>query len=188
MARFMASASVISNAVVGESARWGDARKTGVPAGQIGTGVTFTRDEWWRPEIDKMTTNFFQHLTADNVARLRAGNLYPTVGAPKFSQFGGAVPAGFNLAITHTNAGGTIFYTTDGSDPRVYGSGGVAPGAAAYSTPFPINSPTFVRSRVLYNGVWSAIVETVFYPPQDLSRLALTEIMYNPARGGRCVR
>jgi hypothetical protein len=182
--RFLASASVIINAVVGESARWGDARKTGVPAGQIGTGVTFTRDEWWRPEIDKMTTNFFQHLTADNVARLRAGNLYPAVGAPNFSQFGGGVPAGFNLSITHSNAGGTIFYTIDGSDPRVYGSGAVASSAVTYSVPVPINAPTFVRARVLYNSVWSALVETTFYPPQDLSRLALTEIMYNPPSVG----
>ena len=31
---------------------------------------------------------------------------------------------------------------------------------------------------------WSALVDTTFYPPQDLSKLALTEIMYNPpARG-----
>src|SRR6185503_11370563 len=104
--RFLASASVISNAVVGESARWGDARKTGVPAGQIGTGVTFTRDEWWRPEIDKLATQFFPRLTFDNVARFRAGSLYPALGAPIFNQFGGAVNNGFSLTITHTNPAG----------------------------------------------------------------------------------
>jgi hypothetical protein len=180
VARLLGPAAIIRDALVGESARWGDARKTGVPAGQIGTGQTFTRDEWWQPEIDKLTTNFFQKLTADNVARFRAGNLYPAIAAPAFNQFGGAVPAGFGLAITHTNTGGVIYFTTDGTDPRTYGSGAVAPGAVAYAAPVVINAPTVARARVLSGGQWSALVEATFYPPQDLSRLALTEIMYNP--------
>jgi hypothetical protein len=180
VARLLGPAALIRDALIGESARWGDARSNGVPAGQIGTGKTFTRDEWWQPEIDKLATNFFQKLTADNVARFRAGNLYPATAAPVFNQFGGGVPAGFGLAITHTNAAGVIYFTTDGTDPRAYGSGAVAPGAQAYSTPVVLNSPTLARARVLNGGQWSALVEAAFYPPQDLSRLALTEIMYNP--------
>ncbi|MEY2408774.1 MAG: hypothetical protein QOF48_1444, partial [Verrucomicrobiota bacterium] len=113
VARLLEKAAIIRNGVVAESARWGDARKTGVPAGQVGTGVTFTRDEWWQPEIDKLTTNFFQKLTANNVARFQAGSLYPLVGAPSFSQFGGGVPAGFGLAMSHTNASGVLYFTTD---------------------------------------------------------------------------
>ena len=180
VSRFLASASVISNAVVGESARWGDARKVGVPAGQTGTGQTFTRDEWWKPEIDKTTTNFFQHLTADNVARFRAGNLYPLLGAPNFNQFGGAVSNGFAIVMTHTNTSGTIYFSSDQSDPRVYGSGAVAATAQAYSMPIPVNTPTLVRARVFDGANWSALVEAVFFPPQDFSKLALTEIMYHP--------
>jgi hypothetical protein len=180
VARLLGPASIIREAVIGESARWGDARSNGVPAGQIGTGKTFTRDEWWQPEIDKLTTNFFQRLTADNVARFRTGQLYPAIAAPVFNQFGGAVPAGFGLAITHTNAGGVIYFTTDGTDPRTYGTGAVAPGAQAYGVPVVLNSPTVVRARVFTGGQWSALVDATFYPPQDLSRLALTEIMYNP--------
>ena len=180
VARLLAPAAIIRDALVGESARWGDARKTGVPAGQIGTGVTFTRDEWWQPEIDKLATNFFQKLTADNVARFRAGNLYPSIAAPAFNQFGGNVSNGFALAMIHTNASGVIYFTTDGSDPRVYGSGAVAPGAQSFVAPISINTPTMVRARVLQGASWSALVEALFNPPQDLSKLALTEIMYNP--------
>jgi hypothetical protein len=180
VARLLEPAAVIRDALVGESARWGDARKTGVPAGQIGTGVTFTRDEWWQPEIDKQTTNFFQHLTADNIVRLRAAGLYPQLNAPVFSQFGGAVSNGFALTITHTNISGTIYFTTDGTDPRAYGSGAVAAGAQAFALPVAINAPTVVRARVLNGSSWSALVEAVFYPPQDFSKLALTELMYNP--------
>lgn len=184
-ARLLAASTGMSNAIVGESARWGDARKIGVPAGQIGTSNTFTRNEWWRPELDKTLTNFFQKLTADNVARFQVGNLYPLVGAPIFSQFGGAVSNGFALTLTHTNAAGTIYFTTDGSDPRVYGSGAVAGGAQSFSLPIPINSPTVVRARVLNGATWSALAEAVFYPPQDFSKLALTELMYNPPKIGQ---
>ena len=41
-----------------------------------------------------------------------------------------------------------------------------------------------LRSRVNVSGGWSAIVEAQFYPPQDLSKLQLSEIMYNPPRFG----
>lgn len=183
VARLLAKAAVIRDALVGESARWGDAREFTIGANP-GTGQTFTRDEWWQPEIDKLTTNFFLKLTADNVARFRAGQLYPSLNAPSFSQLGGAVPAGFHLAMTHSNASGTLFFTVDGSDPRVYGTGAVAPAAQAFSEAVAINAPTRVRARVFNAGQWSAIIDATFYPPQDLSGLALTEIMYNPPAFG----
>jgi hypothetical protein len=183
VARFAGLAAAITNAINGESARWGDAREFTIGANP-GTGVTFTRDEWWVPELQKMWTNFFQTLTEDNIARLRAAALYPTTQAPIFSQFGGGIPAGFGLVITHPNASGIIYYTTDGTDPRAYGTGAVAPGAQSYSSPVVINATTLIRARVLRSGVWSAIVEAVFFPPQDLSKLSLTEIMYNPPAMG----
>ena len=184
VARLLAKAAVIRDAVVGESARWGDARKFPTPGNTFGTGQTFTRDEWWQPEIDKLATNFFQTLTPDNIARFRAGSLYPNLNAPVLSQFGGAVPAGFHLAMTHSNAAGTIFFTTDGTDPRTYGTGAVAASAQAFSESVPINTPTRVRARVFNAGQWSAVVDTMFFPPQDLAGLALTEIMYNPPAFG----
>lgn len=185
IARLLAPAAIIRDALVGESARWGDARKTALPNNQqVGTGVTFTRDEWWQPEIDKLATNFLVKLTADNIARFRAGQLYPTVAAPEFNQFGGAVPDGFGVELAHTNPAGVIYFTIDGSDPRVYGSGAVSASAQGYSEAVILNGPTVFRARVLDGANWSALVETTFYPPQDLSRLALTEIMYNPPAMG----
>ncbi|MBI5384840.1 MAG: lamin tail domain-containing protein [Verrucomicrobia bacterium] len=184
VARLLGPAAIIHDALVGESARWGDARKFPTPGGPNGTGKTFTRDEWWQPEIDKLATNFFQKLTADNVARFQAGNLYPALGAPEFNQFGGAVSNGFALTLSHPNPTGTIFCTLDGSDPRAYGTGLVAPTAQAYDQPITLNAPTVVRGRVLAGTNWSALVEALFYPPQDLTALALTEIMFNPRAVG----
>ena len=73
-----------------------------------------------------------------------------------------------------------IYFTTDGTDPRTYGTGAVAPAAQAYSAPLVMNAPTQIRARVLKGAEWSALVDATFYPPQDLGKLALTEIMYNP--------
>jgi hypothetical protein len=184
-ARLTDSAALIRSALVGESARWGDARKFPTPGCPNGTGTTFTRDEWWQPEIDQLTTNLLARLTADNVARLRAAGLFPALEAPGFSQFGGAVPAGFSLSLSNGNPSGTIFFTTNGQDPRTPGSGAVASAAQAFDRPVLINTPTEVRARVLAGTNWSALVEAVFHPPQDLSRLAITEIMYHPAAEGQ---
>ncbi len=175
----------IDRAIVGESARWGDSRKFTIGSNP-GTGQTFTRDEWWVPEMDKLCTNWFPNVMNQRaIARFQTAGQYPTTGAPQFNQFGGAVSNGFTLAMSHTNLNGQIYFTVDGSDPRQYGSAAVAGSALSYSTSIPINAPTIVRARVFDSGNWSALVEAVFYPPQDLSKLALTEIMYNPpAIGG----
>ena len=93
------------------------------------------------------------------------------------------VPAGFALTITNPNVAGTLYFTITGADPRSPG-GNIAPTALVYSAPVVMNSPTLVCARVLSGGQWSALVEAVFYPPQDLSALSLTEIMYHPAPVG----
>ena len=184
VSRLLAPGAIIHDALVAESARWGDARSNGVPSGQIGTGKTFTRDEWWQPEMDKLTTNFLLKLTANHIANFRTNNLFPSLGAPGFNQFGGAISNGFGLEMSHTNAAGVIYFTTDGSDPRVFGTGAVAANAQAYAEPVVMNAPTQVKARVLNGSEWSALMDATFYPRQDLSKLALTEIMYNPpARG-----
>jgi hypothetical protein len=177
--RMQGLAARIDRAIVGESARWGDAREFTIGQNP-GHGQTFTRDEWWLPELQKLYTNFLPALNELTLGRLRTANLYPSVAPPLFSQFGGAVSNGFALVLSHTNGVGGIFYTLEGSDPREYGTGAVAAAARAYESPIAFKGATPVRARVLSGGNWSALVEAVFYPPQDLSGLQLTEIMYHP--------
>ncbi|MCX8157621.1 MAG: lamin tail domain-containing protein [Verrucomicrobiae bacterium] len=179
IARLMARVAEIERAIVGESARWGDAREFTIGANP-GHGQTFTRDEWWWPEINKLCTNYFPTLTDINLARFRAAGLYPALAAPVFSPFGGDVPPDFSLVLGHTNQAGEIYYTLNGEDPRTYGSGAVAPSALLYQNPIPILDPVVVRARVHLNGQWSALSEAMFYPTQNLQALTLTEIMYNP--------
>ncbi len=83
------------------------------------------------------------------------------VAPPVFSPQGGSVPIGTNLSISA--AKGTIYYTLDGSDPRLPG-GAVAPAALAYAGPLVIVSPTRVRTRALDAATWSAINDASFDP------------------------
>ncbi len=179
IARMRARAAQIERAIVGESARWGDARREAV-APNPGTGETFTRDEWWRPELEKLYTEWFPGQAALTLKRCREAGLYPALGAPELSPFGGPVPANFALTLSHTNRTGRILYTLNGPDPRVYGSGEVAVEARTYTAPVWLSGPTRVRTRVWNAGEWSALVETTFYPAQDWSGLVLSEIMYHP--------
>jgi hypothetical protein len=124
-------------------------------------------------------TNWFPTRTTILLGQLRTDGLLPSNSAPEFSQRGGQVPAGFSLEMLQTNGSGAIFFTTDGSDPRLVG-GAVSPNAQSYSAPIPITGPTTIRARVLIGSNWSAMMEHVFFPPQDFSKLLITEIMYHP--------
>ena len=104
------------------------------------------------------------------------------VRPPIFNQNGGAVPDGFLLVMGGTN--GTIYFTTDGSDPRAPG-GNVAATAQAFREAVALHAQTVVQARLKSGTRWSGLTSAVFYTPQDLSRLAVTEIMYNaPTFGG----
>jgi hypothetical protein len=104
--------------------------------------------------------------------------LFPATLAPTFGQFGGMVAPGYNLVITNPNAGGgSIYYTTNGLDPRL--PGGSIQGTV-YSSPIPITSATTVKARVLSpGGEWSPLVEATFRTGTPPS-LLITEVMYNP--------
>ena len=100
---------------------------------------------------------------------------------PLFNQDGGDVPDGFAVVIT--GSGGTIYVTTDGTDPRAPG-GAISSSASTYAAPLPLHTQTFVQARIKSGSIWSGLTAAVFSTPQDLSKLALTEIMYQPAASG----
>jgi hypothetical protein len=101
---------------------------------------------------------------------------------PVFNQNGGDVPAGFPVTISGTN--GTVYFTTDGSDPRLLG-GAISGAAQSYSAPFVLNAPATIIARLRNGTNWSGLTKAVFYTPQDFSTLAITEVMFNPpALGG----
>ncbi|MBI3870414.1 MAG: lamin tail domain-containing protein [Verrucomicrobia bacterium] len=173
-ARLDARTNEIFRALVPESARWGDAKR--------GTGPPITRADW-QNSYDNVRNNYLPARGSIVMGQLRNHGLYPVLGAPTFSQFGGLVPFGYNLGIANPNASGTLYYTLDGSDPRLRG-GAINPTAIVYTAPIALNTARTVRARVKDGANWSAIVETTFYPIENFDGLAITEIMYNPPGEG----
>ena len=166
-ALFLTRKAEIDRAVVGESARWGDAKRA----------APFTRDVDWVRAINDILNNFFPQRTAIVLNQLRADGFYPNVSAPVFSQHGGNISRGFGLTVTAS--AGTVYFTRDGSDPRLPG-GGVAPSALVYSAPVALNESVQVKSRLWSNGTWSALNEASFTVIQTFRDLVITELMYDP--------
>jgi hypothetical protein len=85
----------------------------------------------WTGAKNNALSSILPSRTGSAVSQYRSAGFYPSTVAPVFSQHGGDVPSGFNL--TMTNGGGTMYYTTDGSDPRLPG-GGLNPGASPFQS------------------------------------------------------
>ena len=179
--RWMKRAHEVEPGMLAESARWGDYRRD-VEQYSSGPYLLYTTNEHWWPEIERMRTNYFPYRTDVFLQQLRAAGLYPTVDAPVFNQQGGRVERGFTLTMT---AADPIYYTTNGVDPRVYGSGTIAGEARLYQAgqPLALDSSTIVKARALFGNNWSALNEATFTVEGLLPALHITEIMYNPQGG-----
>jgi hypothetical protein len=94
------------------------------------------------------------------------------------NQFGGIINPGFRLQITAPT--GAIYYTTNGLDPRLYGTGEVASEALFYIGPITLNSTTTIKARILSGANWSALTEATFTTDAQRVPLRITEILYNP--------
>jgi len=101
-------------AIVGESARWGDARRPSRP---------YTRDAEWIDEWQRLMNEYIPLRSSIVFDQLAAQAWYPALEAPVFYingiyQHGGTVQSGDSLAMDNPNASGTLYYSLDGSDPR----------------------------------------------------------------------
>ena len=117
--RYQALAGYVDRAIVGESARWGDSKRAN----------PYTRNVEWVAERDRILGSYLPQRTSVVLSQLRGAGLYPNTDAPVFSQHGGYVSSTTELSMS--NGSGTIYYTTDGSDPRLPG-GGINPAASTY--------------------------------------------------------
>jgi hypothetical protein len=119
LARLNLRMAEIQDSLIAECARWGYRTPTN-----------------WESAAQTIRTGLFPQRTANLLTMLRNRGFYPTLDAPVFSQHGGSVPQGHTLTL---GAGsGTIYYTLDGSDPRLPG-GTISPAAlsvVATSTTF----------------------------------------------------
>ncbi len=160
-----ALAAQIDRAVIGQSLRWGQ--------------TTDENQTNWNAKVGQVRALFFPTRSTNVIAQLRQRNIFPSVDAPVFSQRGGQVAAGYQLTLSAA-AGGAIYYTLDGSDPRALG-GGIA--GTSYATAITINAPTLVRARFRSGGgEWSALDEAFFstFPPAAAGMLVVSKVHYHP--------
>lgn len=165
-ARWSTRQAEIDGATIPESARW---------------GAGYTHQTWLTAEA--AVHAWFPQRTTILLGQFRAAGLYPQLNPPDFSQLGGLAPPGYALRLTNSNGSGTIYFTLDGSDPRLWG-GALAPTAQVYSAPLTLTNALFIRARIRSGTNWSAIVGASFYIVQDFAHLAVTEIMYHPPNFG----
>lgn len=163
---WMENAGEVELALLAESARWGDYRRS----------VPYTPDSERLAEEEYLRTQYFPRRSAIVLEQFRAQGMYPQLDAPVFNQHGGRIEAGFRLVLEAES--GIIHYTMDGSDPRLEG-GGVSPAARVFAGGDTVEllESTRVRARVLEAGRWSALGDALFTVD---SGLRVTEVQYHP--------
>jgi hypothetical protein len=114
--RYMTRANKIDRAIVGESARWGDSKRSYRP---------YTRDVEWVAEIDRLVDQYFSVRTDIVLEQFRQAGFYPNVLAPEFFvnghlRHGGHISSDDSFSIS--SLGGTVWYTLDANDPRLPGT------------------------------------------------------------------
>ncbi len=105
LARHDARAAEIEVAILAESARWGDARRSD----------PFDQADWL--SAVETTRRWIRGRREVLLQQLRARGWIPALEAPAFQPSGGETGPGSAVTF-QSGSGGTVYYTLDGSDPR----------------------------------------------------------------------
>lgn len=166
-ARLMARMTEIEDSLLAECARWG-----------------YRTPATWESAAATIRTGLFPGRTTQLLGYLRSAGLYPAFDPPAISPYGGPVPSGSKPQLT--SATGTIYYTLDGSDPRLPG-GGISAAARVWSAnALTVTNDLTLNARVrTANGQWSALAQPRFLLASRRAPTArdlwVTEVNYNPA-------
>jgi hypothetical protein len=166
MARWQGLQDEIESAIVAESARWGDVRYA----------EPITLWDWRAANEDVLRQ---MEGNAEKLIRLaREAGYYPLIDPPAMSLLGAEFTG--EQRVTLAAQSGEIYYTIDGSDPRAAVTGEVASSAQLYSEPILITTTGTLKTRLLVDGVWSALNEATFAESSESPHVVISEIMYNP--------
>ena len=106
----------VRSPVVAESARWG------VQAWlEQDRFSPFTRDDEWLPAVNWVRDQFLPNRSAEILDQFRQVSLYPNTEAPLVLPFGANSATPIEVSMNTRTNNSTIYYTTDGSDPRLAG-------------------------------------------------------------------
>ena len=156
VARYRAMADEVRPRLFAEAARWGAYQydyKVGTKT-QYGLGA-------WETRLDDLTGTWFPTRFANLLQQLKDAGLYPAQDAAEFATEDGA------HATLTVPAGATVYYTTDGTDPRQMFTGEAL--GDPYTAGETIVLPTggTVKARARKGDTWSALSEIELAPPNN---------------------
>jgi hypothetical protein len=176
---FRSFAVQIEDAIIAESARWGDTH----------AHPPKTKDDDWIPELEDLYERYFPYRTDIVINQLKQAKLFSVPSPPlcykdenilsdEINYFSGSV----DLQISNPNSSGEICYTLNGEDPR-------KPGGAKSSScisseqdlSLNITGTTIILARVKKDNEWSSLLKTVLANNrEDYTGLKVTELHYHP--------
>jgi hypothetical protein len=175
--RFAKRVAEVSKAIVGESARWGDT-------------FSYTPYTWttWNNEINDIYNRFFPVRTDIVINQMKAAGLLPSFNPPVITMNNAQLtketyPVTGSYQVTLSSATGQIFYTLDGTDPRMVG-GQINKSAIEIATGGAVNlsGTAYIKARVKNGTQWSALSEVkLLNTNENFDHLKITELHYHPA-------
>jgi hypothetical protein len=136
-----------------------------------------------------LLNDYFPYRGDIVLSQLIDADLYVNLGPPVFKNNGTIIKEhslivsdNYNLTIENPNGDGTIYFTTDGIDPRAIG--GTVSASAITAGSVVVLPGQQVKSRIKYGDVWSALREVYFQDNSLFTKLKATELHYNPLDQG----
>jgi hypothetical protein len=172
---FLKRKNEIEEAVILESARWGDYREDV-------SGVTYTKNEHWIHEVNRIVKQYIPFRRDIFIEQLRKSknNLFPDFMPPAIEDTLKTVGEREITLIPPNGINGDIYFTLDGTDPRAIG-GGI--NGIKYSGTINIASSTRLKARFysVSDNSWSALTEKLYlFDDVYGENLVINEIMYHP--------
>jgi hypothetical protein len=156
---YMGRADEVRNSMICESARWGDYRRD-VHSWGSSPFELYTIDHW-ELALDDLLDNYFPKRTEVVISQLKKAGYYPLLDAPEIDKTNTVIAKGDKVFIGSTAT--EVYYTLDGSDPRLPG-GGLSSTAIRYSKTngATIHNTSIVTARAKSGDQWSAMDQAAF--------------------------
>ncbi len=176
--RFEEKRDHINLPVIAEAARWGD--------GTYWAGEQNHQN--WVDNVAGLLNDFVPFRTDVVIQQFKNLGIYTSLLPPVLSNNGTDLVGGEANLATNTsvsfnnpNPSGTIYYTTDGTDPRLVG-GNTASNASSISNDASIQIAysTNIKARIKNGADWSALIDLRITVDDNFEDLKITEIHYNP--------
>ncbi|MEM7387841.1 MAG: hypothetical protein AAF514_23145, partial [Verrucomicrobiota bacterium] len=177
-----ALAGEIDQAIVAESARWGDLMRPSRP---------YTREDWLS-ELANLRDHFFggqggESRATRTLSQFEVAGFKTAVQPPVITAIDDPATGKTSVTVDRRSifAGGDIVFTLDGSDPRMEG-GSLRSTAMAGPETLGLDRTVTINARAYLGDRWSALAEMTVRagPLANAQNLRLTEVMYHPAGNG----